>query len=109
MAKRGNPRPAGSKPDKVITDALRIELHAEATDANGKMTKKLRLLARRLIDRGIEGDVPAIREVIDRIEGRVPQAVTGDDGAALVVKVLKFAELDAAIIPNADEVVDVVH
>jgi hypothetical protein len=82
---------AGKKPDKYITDALRLELHVEAKDCDGRPTKKLRLLARKLIDRAIEGDVPAAREVIDRVEGKVPQSVTGDDGA-LIVRIMKFAE-----------------
>jgi hypothetical protein len=99
---------AGKKPDKYITDALRIELHQEALGCNGKMTKKLRLLARKLIDRAIEGDVAAAKEVIDRVEGRVPQSVTTEGD--LVVRVIKFAELGPVIDETAVEVeADAVH
>ncbi len=86
---------AGKKPDKYITDALRIELHAEAKDCDGKMTKKLRLLARALIDRAIEGDTPAAREILDRVEGKVPTNITGD-GEGLIVRIIKFAAEEQA-------------
>jgi hypothetical protein len=78
MAARNTPS-GGKKPDKLITDALRLELHVEARGSDGKMTKKLRLLARKLIDRAIQGDVPAAREVLDRVEGKVPTAISGTD------------------------------
>jgi hypothetical protein len=35
-------------------------------------------LPRALIDRAIDGDVSAIKEVADRIDGRVPQLIGGD-------------------------------
>ena len=35
--------------------------------------KKLRALADRLIDRALEGDVAALKEVGDRVDGKVPQ------------------------------------
>lgn len=37
------------------------------------------------IDKACEGDVHALRELLDRTEGKVPQAVTGADGGDLVV------------------------
>ena len=92
MAARKTPA-GGKKCDKVITDALKIELYAEAADCNGKMTKKLRLLARKLIDRGLEGDVSAIREILDRVEGRVPLNPGDENDGALIVRIVKFAEL----------------
>jgi hypothetical protein len=36
---------------------------------------KLRLLASKLIDRGLEGDVTAIREIADRLDGKPAQTV----------------------------------
>lgn len=52
--------------DRPWSDALKRALLAD----DGK---KLRRLADKLIDRALEGDVQALREVADRIEGRVPQ------------------------------------
>ena len=92
MAARITPS-AGNKPDKIISDALRIELHAEAKDCDGKPTKKLRLLARKLLDCALQGDVPAIREILDRIEGKV--ALTGDADGTLIVRIIQFAEAEA--------------
>lgn len=74
MAARNTPS-RGAKPDKLMRDALILELHQEADDANGQPTKKLRLIARKLIDLAAAGDVPAIKEVNDRVDGKAPQAV----------------------------------
>lgn len=56
-----------------------LALHEEAQDANGMMTTKARLLGRKLVDKGLDGDVPAIKEINDRCDGKVPQAIVGDD------------------------------
>lgn len=39
---------------------------------------KLRAVADALVDKAIAGDVQAIKEVADRLDGKVPQAVVGD-------------------------------
>ena len=78
MAHNPKPKSRGSRPDKLMRDALLLELKRDGEDADGKKTKKIRLVARRLVDKAIEGDVPAIREINDRIDGKVPQAVVGD-------------------------------
>jgi hypothetical protein len=101
--RRGNPNPQGTKPDKIITDAIRLELHAEVKDCDGKPTKKLRLLARRLIDEALGGNVHAMCAVMDRIEGKVPQGLTSDDNTALVVRVVKFADVDDAPVTQPAE------
>lgn len=77
MAARKTPS-KGGKPDKLMRDALLLELKHDAI-VDGKKVKKLRLVARKLVDRAIDGEVSAIREVYDRIDGKVPQAVVGDD------------------------------
>ena len=77
MAPRITPS-KGGKPDKLMRDALMLALHREAEDANGHPTKKLNLLADKLIDKALTGDVPAIKEVIDRVDGKAPQSVTLD-------------------------------
>ena len=67
--------PRGSKPDKLITDAIRVALNREAKDAAGKPTKKLALIADQLVNKAVDGDMSAIKEVIDRMEGKAPQAI----------------------------------
>jgi hypothetical protein len=79
--------PASPKPDKLMRDALAIELHREDTVEEGGRTKKikrLRRIARALVDKGIAGDTPAIKEIYDRMDGKVPMQVTGKDEAPLI-------------------------
>ena len=71
MAPRKTPS-KGGKPDKLMRDALLIELNTEAKRAGGKPTKRLRLVVRKLVDRAETGDVAAIKEIFDRVDGRVP-------------------------------------
>jgi len=75
----------GSKPDKLMRDALLAELCVEIEDPadRGKKIKRLRLIARKLIDLAISGDVQAIREVNDRVDGKVAQAIAGEDGGKI--------------------------
>jgi hypothetical protein len=64
-------RPAGSEnKDKPFREALRMEIAAAGEDH-----KALRSVARALLDKGRDGDVPAIKEIADRLDGKVPQAV----------------------------------
>jgi len=41
---------------------------------NGTLAK----LAKALIDKGLTGDIQALKEIGDRIEGKVPQGIVGD-------------------------------
>ena len=75
MARTGRPVGATNK-DKPFRAALVRAL--EIADNN---PKKLDELARALIAKAKTGDVAALREVSDRLDGRVPQAVVGDDGS----------------------------
>ena len=79
MAERG--APLGNKnatKNKPWSEAINRALLAE----DGK---KLRALADRLIAKAEEGDVSALKEIGDRMEGKPPQAITGADGAPLTV------------------------
>ena len=58
-------------------------LHRVVTQEN---SKRLRLVAESLLAKAIEGDVPAIRELGDRIDGKVPQGIVGADGGPLQVQ-----------------------
>ncbi len=67
----------GYKSDKQWRDAIQIAVHRLATD--GK-TKHLDLLAMRLVKAGAEGDVAALREIGDRLDGKPVSTVEmGDD------------------------------
>lgn len=73
--KSGNP---GGRPKaKPFKDALMIEaLSAERGEECIAPPGSLRWNARQLL---MLGEVPAIREIADRLDGKVPQAVIGDE------------------------------
>ncbi len=58
--------------EKPFVEALRMELKSKPN------ARKLRLIARQLINRAAEGDMPAIKEFADRLDGRPAQAIEGD-------------------------------
>jgi hypothetical protein len=63
------------KSEKTFANMLRIAI----SEAHGEGGTRLRAVADALVRKAMDGDVPAIREVADRIDGKVPQAVVGDD------------------------------
>ena len=54
--------------------------------------KKLRALADKLIDKALEGDVAALKEIGDRVDGKPIQAIQGEVTGDLILRV---AEKDA--------------
>ena len=86
MAARKTPS-KGGKPDKLMRDALSLELHREIEveiDGRKQKVKRLRLVARALVDKAIDGDTPAIKEINERMDGKIPQGLTGADNAPLI-------------------------
>ena len=71
----------GPKPDKLMRDALALELHQEVKLTSGEKVKKLRLVARTLVDNAIDGDTTAARECFDRMDGKVPQSADANSSA----------------------------
>ena len=83
MAERGGqPGNTNATKNRPITDALRRALLAE----DGK---KLRQLTDAIINRSIESSDAAAREILERIEGKVPQQLDhgNADGQPFVLKV----------------------
>ena len=64
--------PRGQQRDKPFRDALRMELAAAGEDH-----KALRRVARALLKAAEAGKIDAIREVGDRMDGKVAQALVG--------------------------------
>jgi hypothetical protein len=61
-------------------DALRKALHEE----DPKTRKiKMHLAARKLVDKALDGDVSALKEIGDRIDGKATQPLSGDLSAAV--------------------------
>ena len=69
-----------------MRDALLIDLHRWAEKGRSKRVDRV---ASKLVDLAIEGDVIAIKEIFDRVDGRVPQEqrIAGADGGALMLQV----------------------
>lgn len=76
----GNPK--GRPKGRSITAVLRDMLDDDAVDTQGKKQKVKRAVAGALLRRALGGDVKAIREVLDRTEGRVKEQheVSGPGG-----------------------------
>src|SRR5581483_1525509 len=82
----GNHTSRGQQRDKPFRDALRIEAKALENGEKAKHPKgSLRWNAQQLL---MKGEAPAIREVADRLDGKVPQAIVGDDEHPPVVSEL---------------------
>ena len=73
--KSGNP--GGRPKTRPFRDALAMEAaSAEKGETCIALPGSLRWNARKLLE---QGEVASIREIADRLDGKVPQAVVGDD------------------------------
>jgi len=80
-------RPLGSpNKDKPFRDALRLAIN----EADGDV-RRLRRVADALIAKAMSGDVQAIKELGDRLDGKPAQAIVGgdDDDAPLRVEMIE--------------------
>lgn len=88
-------KPRGAWADKAWRDALRLAVMRPANEPNPKPKTKLDELALTLIEAGKSGDVPALKEIGDRLDGKVPQAVVGGDENDQPIKHVHRVELVA--------------
>ena len=68
----GNPN--GRPKSKPFADALRAALKAAGDDS-----KTLETVAQALVTKANTGDVAAIKEIADRLDGKVPQGLIGGE------------------------------
>ena len=85
---------SGRKAEKPFKDALRMELAAAGEDQ-----KALRKVAKVLIKKAQDGDMQAIKELGDRIDGKVAQQVnhadnTGEGPAQFVYRTVYESKPD---------------
>ena len=71
MAARKNPG-GGKGQDKHWSDAIRIAVNEAHENGDGK---KLRALADKLVEKALEGDMQAMKEIGDRLDGNAAQSV----------------------------------
>lgn len=63
---------------------------ADGVGLDGQPNTKLRQIADKLVEQAIAGEGWAIKEVADRVDGKVPQGVVGaDDGAVEFVHTIR--------------------
>jgi hypothetical protein len=82
MTKRTANTGHGRKPDKLMRDAIILALKREAEDGDGVLTKKLNLIAGRLVEKALAGDIQAIKEINDRVDGRAGSSDAGEAAPA---------------------------
>ena len=96
MANRGaQPGNINASKGTQFRDALRKAL-ASYELGNIKRKKALHHVAESLITKAIDGDIPAIKEIGDRLDGKPAQAITGPSGEpiTLVERVIVVQAID---------------
>lgn len=73
------PPPEEATPDKLMRDAILRELHRQTDGADGHVAEYLDLIARRLVEKAADGDIQAIKEVLDRTDGKSLPGVADTD------------------------------
>ena len=86
----GNPN--GRAKDKLWADAIRIAVN-EAYEGGDR--KKLRVLADKLVDKAIEGEIAAMKEIGDRLDGKAAQSVEVSGDAVTCYAILPEVIEDA--------------
>lgn len=75
--------PGGRPKKQPLTRALEAQLGDPAPNDPKGLTRAQKI-ADALIKLAERGNVPAAKEIADRVEGKVPQALTGAEGSALI-------------------------
>lgn len=88
-------RPRGAWADKAWREALRVVALLDIDDPRRGQTK-LEGAAVSLFNAAIAGDVTAIKEIGDRLDGRVPQAHVGGDPDSQPIRVTRIELVDLA-------------
>lgn len=73
-------RTKGATSDKFWSDAVRLAVYREAKDDEGEIRKRINIIADKLCRMAMDGDMQAIKEIGERMDGKAPQAsiVQGD-------------------------------
>lgn len=86
-------RTKGATADKFWNEAVRLAVYREAKDDDGEIRKRLNIIADKLCKMAMEGDMQAIKEIGDRLDGKPPQAHQhtgeGDNGEIIFKTVIE--------------------
>ena len=77
------------KSEKVWRHAITRAVNDYRKSPNGRKQKALVLLANKLVSRALEGDIAALKEIGDRLDGRPVASVEVEDGDDLQITVVK--------------------
>lgn len=88
-AARGRPKGSSDKPWRQAVD-----IALKRKDSQG--VRMLQRAADALVQAAAAGDVPALRELGDRIDGKVPQAVDANVSGTLEINIVRFADSKSA-------------
>lgn len=84
----------GPKSDKIWADAVRKAVHDyyedKTAEGSAKKIRGINLLAKNLVAAGIKGDVSALKEIGDRLDGKPTQAIAGDPNAPLITEIRRI-------------------
>lgn len=68
---------SGRKQEKPFRDALMLAI--KDAESSKDSVRSLRRIAERLLDEAADGNVQALKEVADRLDGKVPQGIENGD------------------------------
>jgi hypothetical protein len=68
---------SGPKREKPFRDALMLAIKEAESKENS--VRSLRKIAERLLEEAANGNVQALKEVADRLDGKVPQGIENGD------------------------------
>jgi hypothetical protein len=99
--------PKGATSDKEWRGEIRKAVN-ELREVEGepKKVRTLRLLARKLADRGLEGEISALREIGDRLDGKPAQAIAikGDPDSPVIFHLRLGDGIEPKVIDGKAEV-----
>lgn len=73
----------GAKENRLWGDAIRRAVTQSDSET-------LRRLADKLIEKAAEGDIPALRELGDRLDGKPHQSIEASVDGSITVEIVKF-------------------
>lgn len=68
-------RTKGATSDKFWSEAVRLAVYREAEDDAGEIRKRLNIIADKLCKMAMDGDMQAIKEIGERLDGKAPVAI----------------------------------
>ena len=105
----GRPKGAENR-HKEWRDAIRKavhELRAVSDGDSGKKLKALRLIAEKVVSKAMDGDLGAIKEIADRLDGKATQAI--DLGVSVQITKVEHVIVDARPPVIEGEVIEVIE